>query len=389
MDRKVRFGIIGSAGLIGNYHSDLLMKGEGPYELTALCDIREGPLTEQMARLALPGTTSPAELVQRDDLDAVIVATPHPQHAEHTILAVEAGKDVLTEKPLAHTPSAARRMIKAMNRCRRIGGIHYQSRARPGVMKVREMIDSGELGKLLAVRMTGSWYKSDYYYSLGGWRGLWRDEGGGTLINQAPHDIDLMCYFGAKDRPAELTGWWTNMYHDTSQADDIAAAAGRFPNGVTFSMHVSVALHGDPPRHEVFGSAGAVSLVDGEINRYIRYQQDLIDFCRSYGGPNPYEGPEVIEQPLPAVGEHDPALLHKRFAEAVLTRKKSRLLVAAAEGLWSMETINAVLLSGHLGRKVKLPVPPGRYDKVLAELIAKARPVERRQRESERGRATF
>ena len=127
MSRKVRFGIIGSAGLIGNYHAGVLTKEEGPYELVALCDINEPRLKEQMEKLDLPGTTSAAELVARDDIDAVIVATPHPLHCEHATRVVEAGKDVMTEKPLGSTPTDARNLVKAINRNRRIGGIHYQS----------------------------------------------------------------------------------------------------------------------------------------------------------------------------------------------------------------------------------------------------------------------
>jgi len=385
MAKNVRFGIIGSAGLIGNYHANVITKGEGPYQLTALCDINQERLQEQAQRLGLPGTTRAAELVGRDDVDAVIVATPHPLHAEHTILAVEAGKDVLTEKPLAATPTDARRMIKAINRKRRIAGIHYQARSAPAVVKVKDMIDSGELGKLLSIRLSGSYYKSDYYYSLGGWRGTWRDEGGGVLINQAPHDIDLMCYLAGGAMPAELTARWTNIYHTNSQVEDMATAAGVFPNGTEFSLHVSVALHSDGTRLEVFGSAGAVTIQGRSLTRYVRYETDLIDFARTYGGPNPYAGPEVHDQPLPELGEHDASLVHKRFAEAVLTRKKARLLVPAAEGLWSQETINAIFLSGYLGKKVKLPVSAKRYEKMLADLTATARPVQRAGAQAQAG----
>ncbi len=377
MSSKVRIGIIGSAGLIGNYHANLLTDNEGPWRLTALCDINADRLAEQCRQLNLPGTASADELVARDDVDAVIVATPHPMHPGHAIAAVEAGKDVLTEKPLGHTPRAARELVKAINRCRRIGGIHYQGRARPALMKVKQMIGAGELGKLLCIRVSGSYYKSDFYYSLGGWRGLWDLEGGATLINQAPHDIDTMCYLAAESAPAELIGRWTNLYHRNSQAEDIATAAGAFPNGVEFSMNFSVAMHGDPGRFEIFGSAGAVTMIGGEITRYIRYEQDLIEFCRQYGGPNPYGAPQVAEQPIPEVGEHDKTLLHRCFAEAVLTRKKKKLLVSAAEGLWSMDVINAVYLSSHLGKKVKFPVRASQYDKMLAELIANAPQVER------------
>ena len=385
MEKKVRFGIIGSAGLIGNYHAGVLVKADGPYQLTALCDVNEPRLREQGERLDLPATTKVEELVARGDVDAVIVATPHPLHADHVIAAVEAGKDVMTEKPLAATPADARRMIKAVNRTRRIAGIHYQQRGNPTVIKTKEMIRSGELGRLLSIRVTGAYYKSDYYYTLGGWRGTWRDEGGGVLINQAPHEIDLMCYLAAEDMPAELIARWTNLYHTNSQVDDIATAGGVFPNGVEFALNVSVATHADASRIEIFGTAGAITLLGGKFARYVRYQSDLVDFARSYGGPNPYAGPDIHDQPLPEVAEYDASLIHKHFAEAVLTRKKSRLLASAAEGRWSQETINGVILSGYLGRKVKLPVSPTRYGKMLAELIATARRVDRGGTEAQTG----
>jgi len=300
---------------------------------------------------------------------------------------VEAGKDVLTEKPLAATPADARRLVKAVSRCRRIGGIHYQQRGRPTVARLKGMIADGELGRLLSIRVTGSYYKSDFYYTLGGWRGTWRDEGGGVLINQAPHDIDLMCYLAAENMPASLTARWTNLYHANSQVEDMATAAGVFPNGVEFSLNVSVATHADPSRFELFGTAGAVTLVGGEFRRYVRYETDLETFARSYGGPNPYQGPASAEQPLPECEPWDPTLVHKRFAEAVLTRQKDAVLVPVAEGRWSMEVIHGVLLSGHSGRAEKLPVGPARYQRMLDELIAKARPVDRGQADSEQGMA--
>ena len=130
----VRFGIIGSAGLIGSYHADTLVAGEGPYELSALCDIDQERLDEQCGRLGKPGHADYRDLLARDDLDAVIVATPHPLHAEHVIAVVESGRDVLTEKPIAHTPGDARRMLKAINKARRIAGVHYLPRANPSFL---------------------------------------------------------------------------------------------------------------------------------------------------------------------------------------------------------------------------------------------------------------
>jgi predicted dehydrogenase len=293
----------------------------------------------------------------------------------------------MTEKPLAATPADARELIKTIRRNRRIGGIHYQCRCRPAVMKAKELISSGELGKILSVRATGSFYKSDYYYSLGGWRGMWKDEGGGVLINQAPHVIDLTCYLVAESAPAELSGRWTNLYHGSSQVEDTASAVGVFPNGVEFDMNFSVATHGDLSRIEIFGTKGAITLLNQGVtlSKYIRYEEDLVEFAHNYDGPDPYHYPSFQEQPIPELGEGSPSLIHKMFAEAVLTRKKKKVLVPAEQGLWSMETICAIYLSGHLGKKVKLPVSAARYEKMRAELIANARPVNRVQRQAQEG----
>ncbi len=385
MANRVRFGIIGSTGLIGNHHVNVLLKGEGPYALAALCDLHRERLKEQCDRLHLPGTTKIADLVRRDDVDAIIVATPHPLHAQHVLAAVQAGKHVICEKPLAASPADARQMLKAIRRSRRIAAVHYQHRGRPAVVRTRQLIREGALGKLLAIRVTGSYYKTDYYYSLGGWRGTWRDEGGGVLMNQAPHDIDLMCYLAAQDAPEELVGRWTNQYHRTSQVEDSAGAIGRFPNGVEFALNVSVATHSDKARIEIFGSAGAITLLGNEFARYVRYEQDLNEFCRKYDGPNPYAGPEAKELPLPKVGAFDESLVHKTFAKAVLTGDKSKLLVPAEEAIWSAETIYAVLLSGHLRRAVKLPVSNASYAKMLSTLIAHAPRVRRVKKESRKG----
>lgn len=389
METKARFGVIGSAGLIGNYHVNLLAKGEGPYQLTALCDIDAPRLAEQADKLGLPGVADYKELLARADVDAVVLAVPHPLHAPIGIAAAEAGKDVLCEKPLSHTPGLAREMVKTFKATKRIAGIHYQGRCRPAIMKVKQMIDAGELGRLLAIRVTGLYYKSDYYYTLGGWRGTWADEGGGVLINQAPHDIDTLCYLAAGDMPSELTATWTNLFHTNSQVEDMATAAGVFPNGCQFSLQVSVAAHGDASRFEIFGSAGNVTIVGGTMTKHVRFEQDLVDFARTYAGPNPYGGPKVIEQLVPQLPSTDEALLHKCFAEAVLSRKKGKLLVSAAEGLWSMETISAILLSGYLGKKVKLPVSAKKYDAMLADLIATAPPVQRVKAQPQSGMSAF
>ena len=386
MDGKVRFGVIGSAGLIGNYHCGVLTKGEGPYALTALCDIDEPRLKEQSEKLNLPGWAKVEDFLAQGQMDAVIVATPHPLHAEYAIAAAAARKAVISEKPLGATPGQALAMLKAFKKYKTIAGIHYQSRTQPAIWKIKDMIRAGELGKILSIRLMGSYYKSDYYYSLGGWRGRWDLEGGATCINQAPHDIDLMCYLAAESMPAEMTARWTNVYHTTSQAEDYAVAFGTFPNGVEFTLQVGLAAHGDQARIEIFGTGGTLRFENGKITRFARFEQDLVDFARTYAGPNPYAAPKAEEQPLPETDPQDPSLIHKRFAEAVLTKDRSKVLVPAEQGLWSQMLINGVYLSQALGsKKIMLPIKPAKYDKVREALIANAKEINRIAAKSQTG----
>jgi predicted dehydrogenase len=132
-----------------------------------------------------------------------------------------------------------------------------------------------------------------------------------------------------------------------------------------------VATSGDASRFEIFGSAGALTITGGRFARYIRYDKDLIDFARTFAGPSPYGTPKAQEQPLPEADAFDPSATHKRLAEAILKKDPSLLLCPAEQGLWSLEVINGVYLSHHLGRKIKFPLSASRYDKVLQTLIAR------------------
>jgi len=368
---KVRFGIIGSAGLIGNYHANILRKGEGPYELAALCDIDEERVRQQSAAWGLPAFTTVEEFLAKAEIDAVIVGTPTPLHAEHGIAVVQSKRHLIAEKPIAHAPGAARKLVAAVKRSRKMAVMHYQQRGNPVFIKAKAMIRAGELGSLLFIRATGSYYKSDYYYTLGGWRGLWEKEGGACCINQGPHDIDLLCWLAAESAPAEMSARWTSLFHPTIQCEDSASAFGVFPNGVEFTLQVSVATHGDASRFEIFGSAGAMTITGGKFTRYIRYDKDLITYAREFAGPSPYGTPKTEEQPLPEADAFDPAATHNRFAEAILKKDPSLLLCPAEQGLWSLEVINGVYLSHYLGRKIKFPLSASKYDKVLQTLIAK------------------
>ena len=138
------------------------------------------------------------------ELDVVVVATPHPSHAELTIAALEAGAHVLCEKPLAPEVREADAMIAAADRAGRLLGVCFQQRFRPVIAAARRLVDEGRLGALVRASIVDPLYRPNAYYRTADWRGTWKGEGGGVLMNQAPHTLDLLCHLAGP--PATVWG---------------------------------------------------------------------------------------------------------------------------------------------------------------------------------------
>jgi len=200
----VRFGVIG-LGAMGSFHVGYLDKVEGA-TLGAVCDV-DAERVERTAK-KFESTPSPAgaprgpvgrfggyrELIDSGTVDAVLIATPHPQHPEVALAAFDKGLHVLCEKPVAVSVKEARRMNDAAARHPRVKfGLMYQMRTVPLYRKLRELIQDGELGEISRVTwLITDWFRTWTYYASGGWRATWSGEGGGVLINQCPHNLDLI-----------------------------------------------------------------------------------------------------------------------------------------------------------------------------------------------------
>ncbi|GAB2584852.1 Gfo/Idh/MocA family protein [Spirosoma areae] len=177
------------------------------------------------------------DMVDRENVDLCLVCTTHPAHREPTVAALNAGSHVLVEKPLASTLEDCDVMIEAATRNGRYLGVISQRRFYAPSMRIREAIDSGKIGKpiLGTIQMLG--WRDEKYYKSDAWRGTWADEGGGVLVNQSPHQLDLLLwYMGEID---EVFGVWRNLNHPYIEVDDTALAIVKFKNGGLGNIIVS------------------------------------------------------------------------------------------------------------------------------------------------------
>lgn len=232
---QVNMAIVG-CGKVAHIHAHALIAAKEA-DFVAVCDINEDSAKEFAATYNIHSYTNVAEMVFARNVEGVIVCTPHPAHAKPAIEAMGAGANVLVEKPLASTLKDCDAMIRAADCTGMVLGVMSQRRLYPPVQRVRDAIDSGKIGKpILGVVQMYGWRDKEYYQS-NSWRGKWETEGGGVLVNQAPHHLDLLQWFmGPID---ELFGYWGNLNHPYIEVDDTAIATIRFKSGGLGAIIVS------------------------------------------------------------------------------------------------------------------------------------------------------
>lgn len=177
------------------------------------------------------------DMVERENVDLCIVTTPHPAHRDPTVAALDAGAHVLVEKPLASSLDDCDAMLEAARRNSRYLGTISQRRFYAPSMRIRHAIDTGQIGKpvLGMVQMLG--WRGETYYQSDPWRGSWAGEGGGVLVNQAPHQLDLLLWYMGEAE--EVFGIWRNLNHPYIEVDDTAVAVVKFKNGGLGNLVVS------------------------------------------------------------------------------------------------------------------------------------------------------
>lgn len=263
MPSKVRFGIVGTGG-IANSHAAALAALWAEAELAACCDAAPGRAAAFAERWSVPRWfESACEMLDAGGLDVICVCTPHPHHAEPLVLAAERGIHGVVEKPLAATLADADRAVEAAARYGTLLSTMAQRRWFPAAQRVRQALDSGSLGTraILGESVCEMW-RDEPYYRKDAWRGRWDTEGGGVLMNQAPHNIDFLLWLMG---PAEeIFGYWANINHPFVEIEDNAVAVIRFRSGGLGILKGTVSMNPERRLHGVtlVGESGATVSLD-------------------------------------------------------------------------------------------------------------------------------
>jgi len=235
MKERVRLGLVGY-GKVADLHAQAITDSANG-ELVSVCGRNAARRNEFAGKWKIFSRKNTEEMVRLDKIDAVIITTPHPQHCEGALEAFEAGVHVLVEKPMAVTAAECDMMISASQKAQKFLSVVCQRRWFPACKRIKNAIDEGRIGKPVLAQVTILGWRDKAYYDSDPWRGKWATEGGGILINQAPHQIDLMHWYMGPS--CEIKGFCDNFNHPYIEVEDSAVAAIRFKNGGIGSLLVS------------------------------------------------------------------------------------------------------------------------------------------------------
>ncbi len=254
MHNKVRFGIIGY-GKVAALHAKALETTEHA-ELVSVSGHRQERRDAFAHQWGLNSRNSVEEMIKEDGIQAVVIATPHLQHYPDAFSALNAGCHVLVEKPLALSVAEAETLIIEANKRNLLLSVIAQRRWYPSCKRIRHAIDEGYLGTPALAQLTILGWRDEAYYSSDPWRGSWEHEGGGVIVNQAPHQFDLLCWYMGE--VAEVYGRWANINHPYIEVDDSAVATVLFKSGGLASIFVSNSQRpGIYAKVHIHGSSGA------------------------------------------------------------------------------------------------------------------------------------
>ena len=352
MDR-VRFGIVGVGGM-GSGHARNMPHIE-EVELTAVCDISAEALGAATDAYGVPGFDNHIDLLESGLVDAIIVATPHYFHPPIAVSAMEHGIHVISEKPMAVTVSGAQAMIDAVKRTGVVFAVMFQQRTLPIHQAAKRLVEEGRLGELHRTLLIDGHFRSQAYYNSAGWRATWKGEGGGVLLNQAPHGMDIFTWLAGM--PSRVTAQVNTRQHDI-EVEDEATALLEYPNGAIGYMLESVNEFPTGMRLELCGERGKILIANDKLHFWevtpgVRASSDTTEAM--WGHPDAEEIEVELEE-----RETGHAAIVRNVARAILTGE--RLISPGPEAIYSLELANAILLSGHEGRPVDLPVDRKAYD---------------------------
>lgn len=263
--RKIKTALVG-CGKVGHLHAPAL-KTLPESEFVAVCARTPDKAKVFAEKYHVAPFTDVSEMIAKTGAEVVLICTPHPQHAEPTIAAAKMGAHALVEKPLASSLADCDAMLAASRANNTLLGTICQRRFYPPAQRIRRAIDEGKIGKpILGVATMFGW-RDEAYYKSDPWRGSWAHEGGGVLVNQAPHQLDLLIWYMGEIE--EVTGYWANLNHPYIEVEDTAVAAVRFKSGalgnILLSNSQNPAIHCRVSVHGANGASVGVQTDGGQM----------------------------------------------------------------------------------------------------------------------------
>lgn len=358
---RTKVGVIG-VGFIGEEHLKAL-HDHGRFEVVGLTDQSADLAASRATQYGVTAYPTHQQLLSEARPDYVAICTPHFSHVSIAIDAMRQGVHVLAEKPLTVAATAADECLQVMNETGMTLGVGFVMRLHPAHQRLQQMVEDGFLGELVRVTLVRTdWFRSMAYYRSNPWRGTWQGEGGGIVVNQAPHDLDLLLWTAGY--PSEVLVEMNTSGHDIEVEDDVCALF-KWPQGATGTLHVSTNEAPGRNYFELAGTRGTLRLENGAVTA-TRLSVDSRHFSET-------TAERMIPPPVSDIVTYEPReehqpfrLLHENFADAI--HHGTPLVCSAQEALQEVELANAMLLSGVSRQWVSLPPDRAAFDAALADL---------------------
>jgi predicted dehydrogenase len=341
--KKWKAGIIGCGNIFPMHAASIQLSDIA--EVTAVCDIKEERAHRAAEKYNCNSYTNYEEMIDKEELDVVHICTPHYLHPPMTVYAANKGKHVLTEKPMSTQLEHAREMVEACDRNGVTLGVIFQNRYNPGSQLIKKALEDGSLGQVLGVKCSVTWNRSDDYYGKSDWKGTWDKEGGGVLIDQAIHTMDLMRWFIGDDI-AYIDAQIGNRAHERIEVEDSVEGVIKFKNGVfagfyainyySYDAPVEIEIHCVNGIAKMVAEKATITYKDGTIISREKNPNEVIDYGE---GVKIYWGVSHSKQ-------------IRDFYEALQAGKTP--FIEGRDALKTQEMINAIYQSGKENKRVIL-----------------------------------
>lgn len=348
MKKEIGFAIIGT-GVISHIHAKAISQIPCA-RLVAVAGIDERGVSRFASQHNIHAYSNHLEMLHRKDIDIINICTPSGLHGDLALDALRNGKHVIIEKPMDISLEKADQIIKLSKETGLKVTVVSQHRFDPSVMQVKNNIETGRLGRLVLAEVAVNWYRTQEYYDNGQWRGTWKMDGGGALMNQSIHTIDLMQYFMG---PVESVYAQTDtLAHERIEVEDIAVAVVRFKNGALGTITCTTAAYpGYSNRIELFGSSGSAIIEADQLTHLFLKESEVHGM--------PINSAEKKDEKN-VTGASDPGAINsdahrKQFEDMIESlRENKEPHVNGEEGRKALEIIMAIYQSAREGKSVTL-----------------------------------